>query len=373
MFLTELETQHFRNLASQKIEFDPKTNIFIGQNAQGKTNLLEAIAFLALTRSHRTNNDHDLINFNAEFARLKGQVNRENDQLELQVLITPKGKKAWVNRVEQVKLSKYVGRLNAIFFSPRDLELIKGSPTNRRRFMDQEFGQIDAEYLYFASQYRKVLGQRNNYLKQLQRKQANDLMLLDVYTDQLADLAAELLVRRYQYLKQLEPVAMQAYAAISGSKEKLSIKYHSSISQVKAEMSKQELYDQISKVIKAQKDSEIRQGITLLGVHRDDLHFMLDGQDAQSFASQGQQRSIALSLKLAEIELVHSVTGEYPLLLLDDVMSELDKSRQEQLLHYLQNKTQTFITTTDLAGISWEIIQKPKIYRLANGKINKGV
>ena len=174
MYLDHFVVQNFRNLKKLDIDFDPNVNIFIGKNAQGKTNLLEAIYFLALTRSHRTNSDKELIGFGGEYTNLLGHVQKSQVDLTLRVLITQKGKKVWINRVEQAKLSKYVGQLNAILFSPEDLELIKGAPALRRRFMDQEFGQINAEYLYFASKYRQVLLQKNNYLKQLAKGKTKD-------------------------------------------------------------------------------------------------------------------------------------------------------------------------------------------------------
>ncbi|WP_278966298.1 DNA replication/repair protein RecF, partial [Lactobacillus apis] len=167
MYLKHFIAQNYRNLEQFDVDFDPNVNIFIGQNAQGKTNLLEAIYFLALTRSHRTSSDKELIAFGQDFANISGHIYKSQVDVSLRVLLSKKGKKVWINRVEQAKLSKYVGQLNAILFSPEDLDLIKGAPSLRRRFMDQEFGQINAEYLYFAGKYKQVLQQKNNYLKQL--------------------------------------------------------------------------------------------------------------------------------------------------------------------------------------------------------------
>ncbi|WEV39807.1 DNA replication/repair protein RecF [Lactobacillus sp. ESL0681] len=369
MYLKQFKAQHYRNLQEFELEFDPNVNIFIGKNAQGKTNLLEAIYFLALTRSHRTNSDKELIAFGDEFANVYGHVYKSQVDLTLRVLITKKGKKVWLNRVEQAKLSKYVGQLNAILFSPEDLELIKGAPALRRRFMDQEFGQINAEYLYFASKYKQVLQQKNNYLKQLAKKEAHDLLFLDVLSDQLAGVAAEVVVRRYQFLTYLDEFAQDAYKSISSSGEELKLRYHPSVADVSEQDDTEIVYHKLLANFKQNKQLEIKKGTTLVGPHRDDISFELDGKDAHLYGSQGQQRTIALSIKLAEIQLVHQLTSEYPLLLLDDVMSELDHERQGALLSYIHGKTQTFITTTDLAGISREIIKKPKIYQINSGKI----
>lgn len=370
MYLDNFTVQNYRNLKNIDTQFDPNINIFIGKNAQGKTNLLEAIYFLALTRSHRTKSDRELIAFGKDYANIMGRVHKSQVQLDLRVLITKKGKKVWINRVEQAKLSKYVGQLNAILFSPEDLELIKGAPALRRRFMDQEFGQINPEYLYFASKYRQVLFQKNNYLKQLAKGKAKDQIFLDVLSDQLAGLAAEIIVRRFKFLKYLSHAASVAYEHISLASEKLTLVYHPSVNEITAEDTIEEIYHKVKANFQRNKEQEIRKGTTLAGPHRDDIEFRLNDQNAHLYASQGQQRTIALSLKLAEIQLVHHLTDEYPLLLLDDVMSELDHGRQTALLNYIHGKTQTFITTTDLEGISWEIIKEPKIYRIQSGQIS---
>ena len=369
MYLKHFIAQNYRNLQQFEVDFDPNVNIFIGQNAQGKTNLLEAIYFLALTRSHRTSNDKELIAFGKDYANVSGHIYKSQVDLSLRVLITTKGKKVWVNRVEQAKLSKYVGELNAILFSPEDLDLIKGAPNLRRRFMDQEFGQISAEYLYFAGKYKQVLQQKNNYLKQLAKGEAHDTMFLEVLSDQLAGVAAEVIVRRFQFLNYLDQYARDAYAHISTSAEKLKVIYRPSVKEISAKDRIEEVYHKVLNNFQKNQKLEILKGTTLSGPHRDDIEFELNGKNAHLFGSQGQQRTIALSIKLAEIQLVHQITDEYPLLLLDDVMSELDHNRQSALLNYIHGKTQTFITTTDLEGISWEIIKKPKIYRIKSGQI----
>ncbi|CCI86825.1 DNA replication/repair protein RecF [Lactobacillus gigeriorum] len=370
MYIDHFIAQNYRNLSLIDTHFDPNINIFIGKNAQGKTNLLEAVYFLALTRSHRTSNDRELIAFDQDYTNLMGQIHKEQRELDLRVLITKKGKKVWINRVEQSKLSSYVGQLNAILFSPEDLELIKGAPGLRRKFMDQEFGQVSSEYLYFAAKYRQVLQQKNNYLKQLMKGQAKDQLFLDVLSDQLAGIAAEVISRRYRFLGYLSKSATEAYHNISLASEELTLEYVSSVSEITATDSTEQIYQKLLTAFQKNRAVELKRGTTLVGPHRDDLEFRLNDQDAHLYASQGQQRTIALSLKLAEIQLVHQITGEYPLLLLDDVMSELDHGRQSALLSYIHGKTQTFITTTDLEGISWEIIKQPKIYQIKSGKIS---
>lgn len=369
MFLSNFSLEAYRNYSDLTVDFSPNVNIFLGQNAQGKTNLLESIYFLGLTRSHRTSNDKDLIRFENDFARIKGHLNQSQMELDLEVRITNKGKIAYINHLEQAKLSNYIGKMTAILFSPEDLNLIKGAPSVRRRFMDLEFGQISSEYLYFLSQYRQVLKQKNNYLKQLSFKKANDLVFLEVLSDQLAGLGAEIIHYRLKLLSQLNEKSRIAHKELSNTSEELELKYSSNGIEFDSDSTVESLYQQLLSAYENNQAKEVRTGTTLVGPHRDDIQFTINGQDAHLFGSQGQQRTVVLSIKLAEVQLIHEITGEYPILLLDDVMSELDVTRQTALLNYIYGKTQTFITTTDLDGISWEIIQKPKIFNIANGTL----
>lgn len=371
MYLEDLSLKDFRNFSELKVDFDPNVNIFVGSNAQGKTNLLEAIYFLALTRSHRTSSDRELINFNAKNATLEGLVHKSQVEVALKLRLTSKGKMAWVNRLQQKKLSRYVGQMNAILFSPEDLALVKGGPALRRRFMNLEFSQVNPEYLYFSSQYQQVLQQKNNYLKQLASGKANDQVFLEVLSDQLAAIASEIIVRRYRYIDFLNNYAQDAHRQISNEQEELAVQYHPSVSSLNQADDVKTVHQKVLASFQKNKTAEIRLGSTLSGPHRDDMIFTINGKNARDFASQGQQRTIALSLKLAEIQLVHQLTNEYPILLLDDVMSELDHKRQSNLLNYIHGKTQTFITTTDLAGISWEKIKTPKIFQIKSGEIVK--
>ena len=367
MYLSKFSLEFYRNYPNLDVDFSRDVNIFLGQNAQGKTNLLESIYFLGLTRSHRTSNDKELIEFDADFARIKGHLHQSQIELDLEVRVTPKGKIAYINHLEQAKLSNYIGKMTAILFSPEDLNLIKGSPAIRRRFMDLEFGQISAEYLYFISQYRQVLKQKNNYLKQLALNKTKDLVFLEVLSDQLAGLGAEIVHYRIKLINELNTRSKLAHEQISGTKEELELKYSATGIEVDESMSVENLYQNLLSAYETNQSKEIKSGTTLVGPHRDDLIFSINQQNAHLYGSQGQQRTVVLSIKLAEVQLIHQITGEYPILLLDDVMSELDVTRQTALLNYIHGKTQTFITTTDLAGISWEIIQKPKIFKIANG------
>lgn len=370
MQLANLTLHNYRNYTDLTVTFAPGVNILLGPNAQGKTNLLEAIYVLALARSHRTSSDKELISWQAEDARISGKVQRQHGDVPLELQFTKKGKKAKVNHLEQAKLSQYIGHLNVVLFAPEDLELVKGAPSVRRNFIDREFGQINPKYLYNASQYRNVLRQRNNYLRQLMTKQATDLIYLDVLTDQLIEFGAEILFARKTLLTKLEAAAAPVQESITDGREQLVFEYVSPIALAQLPdlaAIKEALIERYAK----QRTREIQQGTTLVGPHRDDLQFIVNDKNVQTYGSQGQQRTTALAVKLAEITLMKDETGEYPVLLLDDVLSELDTHRQTHLLKTIQDKVQTFITTPSLSDIAQQLINEPKVFAIKAGQLTE--
>lgn len=369
MKLTAIEIHNFRNYVNQTLKFSDGINVLLGENAQGKTNLLEAIYVLALTRSHRTNNEKELINWNSQTAQIKGVLQKRLGNVPIELDLGPKGKRARVNHLEQAKLSTYIGQLNVILFAPEDLSIVKGSPQVRRRFMDMEFGQMSNRYLYNSAQYRKILKQRNRYLRDLHQKRQSDRVYLDVLSDQLSAYGAEIIFQRLQLLKKLENFARIIHTEISQGKEKLTFEYKTVVS--KEQLGSVELiYQNLLKQFTEIKDKEIFRATTLIGPHRDDLHFVINGKEVQSFGSQGQQRTTALSVKLAEIDLMKEQTDEYPILLLDDVLSELDDFRQTHLLTAIQDKVQTFLTTTSLSGVQQELLTNPQIFKIKDGTVD---
>ena len=370
MKLTNLQLQNFRNYESVQLEFTDGVHVFIGENAQGKTNLMESIYALAMTKSHRTTNDKELIGWNKEFATIKGTVEKTATKTNLELQFSKKGKIAKVNYLEQKRLSSYLGNLNVILFAPENLTLVKGSPQNRRKFVDMELGQMSSLYLYDLVEYNRVLKQRNTYLKQLAIKKKQPDEYLDVLSEMLSELASKIVFHRLDFMKQLEALAIPIHDQLSLGREKFSVSYQATIpledgltpSQMK------EIYiDQFKK----NQTREADQATTLIGPHRDDLIFYLNEVPVQTYGSQGQQRSTVLSLKLAEIELMKLSTGEYPLLLLDDVLSELDDDRQTHLIKAIENKVQTFITTTNLDGIKQQFINEPVVIPIEKGTILK--
>lgn len=369
MRLNQLTLQNFRNYSELQLEFSPGLNLFLGPNAQGKTNLLEAINVLAMTKSHRTSQERSLIQWGKDFARVTGEVQKENQKYQLEVLLTKKGRKVKVNHLEQRRLSDYIGHLNVILFSPEDLSLIKGGPANRRRFLDMEIGQTDVRYLYESVQYQKILRQRNHFLKQAQAGKKADLLFLDVLSEQLAVAGAVMVVRRLAFLQQLGTLAEQIHTKVTGQKEELAFAYQSSLGEALTGADQEAIKGMLLTQLKEKTSAELIRGTTLAGPHRDDFLFLINGQNVQTYGSQGQQRTAILSIKLAEIEWIKEQVGEYPILLLDDVMSELDHARQFQLLETIEGKVQTFLTTTELDYLTPYLTVTPKIFRMNQGKV----
>jgi DNA replication and repair protein RecF len=261
--------------------------------------------------------------------------------------------------------------LNVVMFAPEDLDIVKGNPSIRRRFLDMEIGQVHPAYLYECAQYQKILQQKNNLLKQMRSSDSISLAMLDVWNEQLAAHGVKMMKKRQSFIKKLQEWAQKIHHGITNGLEDLQIVYVPSLS-VSEEEQESVLFDQFMIKLSQMKDQEIRRGVTLVGPHRDDLLFYINNKEVQTYGSQGQQRTTALSLKLAEIELIREEVGEYPVLLLDDVLSELDQFRQTQLIQTFQNKVQTFITTTGLESVHLDQVNHAKVYHVSNGNVSCG-
>ena len=359
MKLKQLELNNFRNYKSFKQPFNANKIIFVGDNAQGKTSILEAMNMLAFTKSHKTNKDQDVIQIGHEYTKIKGLVDFNDKEVLLSVIVSKTGKKAKYNGIEMERLSEYIGSLNVVFFAPEDLDLIKGNPKTRRRFLNIELGQQSQEYMYALKQYQTLLKERNNLLKTLQEQKTKDYLLLDVITEQLIDYLKILVDNRTQFIKSIEEYANNYYQVLADSEDVLNINYTPSISQnyEKAYQSKYK-YDTIT-------------GTTTLGAHRDDIEFLINQNDAKTHASQGEQRTIVLAIKLALIDSIYHTTKRYPILLLDDVLSELDSKRQNKLFSVIKDNIQTFITTTDLKHITEQALTNTEIFTIQEGTIKE--
>lgn len=362
MYIQEIQLSSYRNYKSCQLNFSKGLNLCIGPNAQGKTNLIEAIYVLAFGKSYRTSKDKELIQWEEPFAKIIGEIIRNDKEYTHELIFFSKGKKAKIDQIEQEKLSQYIGNFNVVMFAPEDLNLVKGSPQVRRRFLDMELGQISKSYLYHLSDYQKILQQRNALLKNGVIHQGNkDVVLLDVLTDQFIEKCVELTSFRFHFLERLNQISEQIHLSITKNQEIIRLNYIPSVrvleieNKLKIKEDYKKFYDQI-------KEKELRRGISLFGIHRDDFTIQINEKDVQSFGSQGQQRTASLSIKLAELEFIYQESGEYPVLLLDDVLSELDENRQKDLLQMVRNKVQTFVTATTLKGIESQIQENAQVF-----------
>jgi len=354
MVIKSLELENFRNYETLSMHFDSGTNILYGDNAQGKTNILEAIYLSATTKSHKGSKDKELINFTAEEAHIRTYI--EKDELEHRVdmhLRKNKSKGIAINGQKIKKAADLLGLLNVVFFSPEDLSIIKNGPAQRRRFVDLELCQLDSVYLQHLNNYNKIINHRNKLLKELYFKPALKDTLF-VWDSQLVSYGSKIIERRADFVKQLNEIILEIHAKLSGGKEALKIVYEPNI-----------LSEALEKELEAGQERDIKLKQTSIGPHRDDFSFKVGDIDLRKFGSQGQQRTAALSLKLSEIELVKNITGETPLLLLDDVLSELDSSRQNFLLNSI-GKIQTIITCTGLEEFVNNRFEINRIFKVAN-------
>jgi len=370
MFIDKLLLRNYRNYDELDISFENKVNVILGENAQGKTNMMESIYVLAMAKSHRTSNDKELIKWDSEYAKIEGRLAKTNGKIPMQLVVSKKGKKAKFNHIEQRKLSQYIGNMNVVMFAPEDLNLVKGSPQIRRRFIDMEIGQISPVYLHDMGQYQKILHQRNSLLKQLQISRKTDDAMLEILTEQFIQIAVKIVAKRFEFLRMLESWAVPIHQGISRGLEKLEIRYKPSVD-VSEEQDLSKMKNIYEEKFQSTKKREVERGVTLFGPHRDDVLFYVNGRDVQTFGSQGQQRTTALSIKMAEIELIHSEIREYPILLLDDVLSELDDYRQSHLLNTIQGKVQTFVTTTNIDGIDHQTLKEAATFQVESGAVRQ--
>ncbi|MCI8968103.1 MAG: DNA replication/repair protein RecF [Lachnospiraceae bacterium] len=357
MIIKSLELENFRNYETLSIDFDSGTNILYGDNAQGKTNILEAIFLSATTKSHKGSKDRDIIRFDAEEAHIRTYVVK--DGLENRVdmhLRKNRSKGIAINGQKIKKAADLLGLLNVVFFSPEDLSIIKNGPAERRRFVDMELCQLDSFYLYNLNNYNKVVNQRNKLLKELSLNPGlRDT--LSVWDSQLVSYGNKIIERRDAFVSQLNEIIYEIHQKLSGGKEALKIVYEPDITP-----------DDYEEKLASCQERDIRTKQTSIGPHRDDFSFMVGPVDIRKFGSQGQQRTAALSLKLSEIELVKKVTKDIPLLLLDDVLSELDSSRQNYLLNSIGD-IQTIITCTGLEEFVNNRFEINKVFEVSDAVV----
>ncbi len=359
MIIKSLELMNFRNYEFLDLKFDKGTNILYGDNAQGKTNVLEAIYLSATTKSHKGSKDRDIVNFHAEESHIRTYLEKEEIEYKVDMhLRKNKSKGIAVDGQKLKKAADLLGLLNVVFFSPEDLGIIKNGPAERRRFVDMELCQLDNFYLYNLNHYNKIINQRNKLLKDIYfNPQLKDT--LNIWDSQLVSFGSKIIERRRIFTEQLNEIIFGIHKKLSGGREELVIKYEPDVEIGKFE-----------DVMRAGQEKDIKLKQTGVGPHRDDFSFTVGDIDIRKFGSQGQQRTAALSLKLSEIELVKKVAKDTPVLLLDDVLSELDSNRQQFLLNTIGD-IQTIITCTGLDEFVNNRFEIDKIFKVVDGTIEE--
>lgn len=360
MVLKSLELSNFRNYDFLNIEFDKGTNILYGDNAQGKTNILEAIYLCATTKSHKGSKDSDIVKFKEEEAHIRALLQKNEDDIRIDMhLRKSKSKGIAIDQRRIKKAAELLGIMNVVFFSPEDLSIIKNGPAERRHFVDMELCQLDSFYLYNLNHYNKIVNQRNKLLKDLYLNPSlRDT--LNIWDSQLVSFGSKIIERRIAFAAQLNEIISDIHHRLSGGREDIVVVYEPNV--------KEEYFEE---ELRRSQERDIKLKMTTVGPHRDDFSFMAGDVDLRKFGSQGQQRTAALSLKLSEIELVKKMTKDTPILLLDDVLSELDSNRQNYLLNSI-GEIQTIITCTGLDEFVNNRFQINKVFNVVNGTISAG-
>ncbi|MBN2286482.1 MAG: DNA replication/repair protein RecF [Tissierellales bacterium] len=368
MYVKKINLNHYRNFENIQVELNQKLNIFIGNNAQGKTNLLESIFVSAVGKSFRFSKDDNLINWKSDTARIKIYYQRKDDQKEIDINFVKCNKKnIKVNGLSLEKNSELVGITNVVVFSPDSINIIKGTPSEKRRYLNVELSQLKPNYKYLLTKYNKILMQRNNLLKKIIEKR-EDKKVLPVWNEHLINYGTEIIGYRLDYLKKIMFFSEKIHDRISGGTEKLDLIYRSNLGKIN-DLEKKEIKNIFRDKLISNFERELIRKSTLFGPHLDDIEILINHMDSKYYSSQGQKRTAALSIVLSEVNIVHEEKDEYPILLLDDVLSELDNNRKKYLINFIE-KIQTIITSTDDTDLIDLLKDKEKkIFYIKNGKI----
>lgn len=353
MYLKRIKLVNFRNYKQQEIELSPNMNLFFGENAQGKTNILEAVFLCAIGKSFRAKKEKELINLEKKQAFVEIEYEKSDRSGKIKIILDDK-KTIFLNDIKQSKLSDILGKINMVMFSPDDIEILKSSPAKRRRFLNIMISQLRPHYVHSLNMYQKTLEQRNNYLRQIVKENKPEEML-EIWDESLANYAKEIYEYRNEFVGKIKEKISDIHSQITDRQEELKIKYIS-------DCENKETYKE--ELIKSRK-ADIERGYTSKGIHRDDIYFFINKKQVNIYGSQGQNRTVILSLKLAELEIIKDETEEYPILLLDDFMSELDGKRRENFLKNIYN-TQILITCTEEFTICEKMC---KNFQVKNGNV----
>ena len=353
MWIKELRINNFRNYKNEEIKFEKNINIFYGENAQGKTNIIEAIFLCSMGRSFRTNKDKEMILLNESQANIEIEFEKSDRSGKIKIELAGK-KNVSINGIKIKKLSELLGNVNIVIFTPDDINILKGGPQNRRRFLDIMISQLKPNYMHNLNLYLKTLEQRNNYLSQIKELNKPENML-EIWDEKLAEYAEIICRYRIEFIEKLNNKIKKIHSEVTENKEKLEIKY----------ITECENKENYLSLLKQRRKLDIIKGFTTKGIHRDDFKCFINDKEIEIYGSQGQHRTAILSLKLAELYVIYDEIGEYPILLLDDFMSELDEKRRKSFLSYIKD-TQVIITCTDKMELD-----NIKLFNVINGEICK--
>ena len=355
MWIKKIKINHFRNYKKEEIELEKSINLFYGENAQGKTNIIEAIFLGSMGKSFRAKKDREMINLNAEKAEVEIQYQKSDREGKIKIELSNK-KSIYLNGIKIKKLSELLGNINTVIFTPDDIDILKGGPQNRRRFLDIMISQLKPNYMYNLNLYLKTLEQRNNYLRQI-KEENKDENLLEIWDEKLAEYAFKIYQYRNDFINKIKNKIKSIHNDITNKKEDIEIEYITECNNKK----------EYIELLKKRRKLDIIKGFTTKGIHRDDFNISINDKQLNIYGSQGQHRTAILSLKLSELNIIYEEIGEYPILLLDDFMSELDENRRKQLLKNIKN-TQIIITCTEKFNIENNNFL---IYNVKDGKVFK--
>lgn len=362
MILKNLELINFRNYDKINLQFSKNLNIIYGDNAQGKTNILEGIYVLCLTKSHRPYVDDNLIKKEKEFLKITGSFESKILDNKQSIIINDKSKSLEINNQKIKKINEYIKNSNIIIFYPEDLNLIKGSPGDRRRYLNIELSQLYNDYIINLNDYNKLLKIRNDCLKKLKLNLSVDNSYFNIITNYLIEKSELIYNTRIKYFNKINEICLSIYKEISGY-DSFKIMYEPNF------IPKKNYQEEMKKEFKERYLEELKNGSTIIGIHKDDFHYEIDDSNLKELGSQGQQRMAILAHKLSEIKLFEEEKNEVPILLLDDVFSELDDKKKNLLLKYIDKNMQVIITTTDINNINKKIIESAKLFKIKNGNL----
>ncbi len=368
MKIEHLKLTNFRNYTNLELSLNSNINIFIGENGEGKTNILESIYLLALSKTNRSNLEADLIKFNEEIAKVEGIIRSYDLIKKKEIHLTRNYKKLFINNKEIKKNRDYIKDFSVISFEPKDLDIIKGSPLIRRNVINIDISQLDNSYITYLNKYNQIVKMRNDYLKKMNLNGNTDPRFLDVINQELINNAVKIYEKRFNFFEEINNNISSIYKKITNL-DNLKIVYNNNLGIVK--FNKEEIINKFKAKLNKNINVELMQGMTLTGPHRDDFSFILMENDLKNYGSQGQQRMAIIAFKISEIYLFKKNIGEYPVLLLDDIFSEIDEKKRNKIIKYFKKDIQIIITTTDINNIDNKILSNSVVYKVKNSKVTK--